>query len=499
MTDNGNGPLPRVPSGILGLDTILHGGFLKNGVNIIEGSAGAGKTVLGNQIAFNHVAQGGRALYVTLLAETHSRMLLHLQSMRFFEPSRIPQDISYISAFQTMQEGGLKGLVALLRREIQANRATIIVLDNLRAAQQSAASDIEFKMFFQDLQVQASLTDCTIFLLSTGKAEVAPEHTMVDALIELRDELFDARSERALEVRKLRGSSYLRGRHAFRITNEGLVVFPRLESAYARPTRRTEPLGEPVSTGIETLDLMLGGGLRTGTTTTIFGASGTGKTTLGLHFLSPSSRDEPGLFFGFFETPERLRAQAAALRLGFVSAMERGDVEIIWQPPTEGIMDELGHSLLEAVRRRGVRRLLVDGLGGFMEPVTQPARISRYFAALANELRSLGVTTVYTLETRDLISTETRVPINGISSLVENLIALRYVEYRAHIHRLISVLKTRSSRFDSAIREFVIGDDGAIIADTFESALQLLTGSALPANAGTSARGRESRRRRNED
>jgi circadian clock protein KaiC len=162
-------------------------------------------------------------------------------------------------------------------------------------------------------------------------------------------------------------------------------------------------------------------------------------------------------------------------------------------------MDELGHSLLEAVRRRGVRRLLVDGLGGFMEPVTQPARISRYFAALANELRSLGVTTVYTLETRDLISTETRVPINGISSLVENLIALRYVEYRAHIHRLISVLKTRSSRFDSAIREFVIGDDGAIIADTFESALQLLTGSALPANAGTSARGRESRRRRNED
>jgi circadian clock protein KaiC len=499
MTDNGDRAPTRVPSGVTGLDTILNGGFLKNSVNLIEGTPRTGKTILGNQIAYNHVTRGGRALFVTLLAETHSRLLLHLESMRFFDPSRIPQNISYISAFQALQERGLKELVALLRREIQGQGATILVLDGLVAAQQSATSEIEFKMFVQDLQAQATLGDCTIFLLSTDKSGVSPEHTMVDGLIELRDELFEARSERALEVRKLRGSRYLRGRHSFRITDEGLTVFPRLEAVYGRPSHRTEPPQERLATGIDALDAMLGGGLPAATTTAIFGPSGTGKTTFGLHFLSPSNRAEPGLFFGFFETPERLKAQAAAMGLGFVSAMERGDVEIIWRPPTEGIMDELGHGLLDAVRRRGVRRLFVDGLGGFIEPVTQPGRITRYFAALANELRGLDVTTVYTLETRDLISSKVQVPLNGISSLVENLIALRYVEYRARIHRLLSVLKMRSSRFDTDLREFVIGDNGVTIADTFESALQLLTGSAVPADEASSARPKQSRRRRSED
>ena len=106
MTDNGDRAPTRVPSGVTGLDTILNGGFLKNSVNLIEGTPGTGKTILGNQIAYNHVTRGGRALFVTLLAETHSRLLLHLETMRFFDPSHIPQNISYISAFQALQERG---------------------------------------------------------------------------------------------------------------------------------------------------------------------------------------------------------------------------------------------------------------------------------------------------------------------------------------------------------------------------------------------------------
>ena len=77
-------------SGVEGLDTVLQGGFLAGGIYIIQGEPGTGKTILGNQICFNHVARGGKALYVTLLAESHSRMLLHLQSLQFFAPAAIP-------------------------------------------------------------------------------------------------------------------------------------------------------------------------------------------------------------------------------------------------------------------------------------------------------------------------------------------------------------------------------------------------------------------------
>ena len=67
-------PLSRVPTGIAGLDTILNGGFLRGGIYFISGQPGTGKTILSNQMAFNHVASGGRAVFVSILSETHARM-----------------------------------------------------------------------------------------------------------------------------------------------------------------------------------------------------------------------------------------------------------------------------------------------------------------------------------------------------------------------------------------------------------------------------------------
>jgi circadian clock protein KaiC len=52
-------PLERVPTGIPGLDTVLRGGFLRAGIYIVRGEPGAGKTILGNQFCFNHVAAPG--------------------------------------------------------------------------------------------------------------------------------------------------------------------------------------------------------------------------------------------------------------------------------------------------------------------------------------------------------------------------------------------------------------------------------------------------------
>ena len=46
-------PLERLKSGVPGLDEILLGGFVKNGLYIVRGSPGAGKTIFGNQIAYS--------------------------------------------------------------------------------------------------------------------------------------------------------------------------------------------------------------------------------------------------------------------------------------------------------------------------------------------------------------------------------------------------------------------------------------------------------------
>jgi circadian clock protein KaiC len=479
-----------------GLDIVLRGGFLRGGVYILQGVPGAGKTVLANQIVHHHVAGGGRCLYVTLLAETHARMMLHLGRMPWFNLASMPTALVYLSAFRVLEEEGLHGLLAFLRREAETHAASMVVLDGFVAAHVAAPSDTEFKKFVHELQVQAGMTDRTVLLLTSGRGEIVlPEHTMVDGILELGDELYGFRAERGLTVHKFRGTGFLRGRHPFRITDAGIVVYPRFEALHAQPSRAAAAWRHRFSTGIEQLDAMLGGGIPEATTTAVIGPSGAGKTILGLQYVARSSADEPALFFGFFETPARLLAIAEEIGLDLERHVEQGHAEILWQAPTEDIMDALAHRLLDAVRRRGVRRLFVDGLGGFIETAVQPTRITRFFAALSNELRALGATTIYTLETRDVVGSTVQMPVSGVSSLVENLIFLRYVEYHAEVRRLLSVLKVRTSSFDPKLREFEIDDRGIRLADTFESARKLLSGTAEEATAQPSSEPRRAKPR----
>ena len=312
---------------------------------------------------------------------------------------------------------------------------------------------------------------------------------MVDGIVELTDVRFGSRTERGLFVNKLRGSDYLPGRHPFRITEEGLVVYPRVEAAFRQSTQPDEARSGRLSTGVAGLDAMLGGGgLPEATVTGVLGPSGIGKTTLGLHYLCGSGAAEPGLFFGFYETPSRLRQQAASLGLDLEGAVGQGEVEILWQPLGENAEDALAHRLLDAVGRRGVRRLFLDGLGGFIEASVEPGRIARFFSVLVNELRSRGVTTLYTMETRDVVGPGIEVPVTGISSIVENLVALRYVEHHARSRRLLSVVKVRGSGFDPALREFVIaaGSGISLLAGALEGAEDLLSGSARDRRAEAS-------------
>src|SRR5690606_25118747 len=154
---------------------------------------------------------------------------------------------------------------------------------------------------------------CTLLLLTNqGRGAAAPEHTMVDGWLQLRDELHGARSVRTLLVHKQRGAPYLRGRHEFRISDKGVSVYPRAEALLTRVPAPTAPT-ERVPTGVASFDHMIGGGYPSCSATLLVGPTGAGKTTLGLQFLSSCTREETGLLFGFYETPARIRAKAQSL------------------------------------------------------------------------------------------------------------------------------------------------------------------------------------------
>ncbi len=467
--------LVRLETGIKGLDTILGGGVLRGGIYIVRGDPGAGKTILTNQICFNYIAGSTdrRCLFVTLLAESHARMIANLRTLSFFDEARIPDAVTYLSALGELRDGGLKALLDLLRREIHRRRCSVMVLDGLVSVQAVAVSELALKDFVHGLQEIALGTECTMFLTNNMGGNVSPEQTMVDGLIELSDRIYGWRAESDLRVKKMRGGAFLRGRHGYKITDDGIVVHPRIEALLALPSRADQTNPEiRLSSGNSRLDGLLGGGLPGTSTTMVLGPSGTGKTTLGMQFLNGASPEEPGLYFGFYETPSRLRARVKSMALA--SHIETGLVEVMWQPPTGDMVDAYGESLLSAIHKRKVRRLFIDGLNGFRNAASDVERMGNFFVALVNELRVLGVTTVYTLEAPDLLGPAARLPVDDVSSIAENMIALRFHEWRGRLHRIISILKMRNGEFNPSLHEFAIGEEGITIAETPDSAAALL-------------------------
>jgi circadian clock protein KaiC len=469
--------LNRVSSGIPGLDTVLNGGFYRGGLYLLQGTPGTGKTTIANQICFHCVKNGDRALYVTLLAEYHARMAQYIRRMSFFDESKIPDQLSYISGFRVMRSEGLAALLTLIRREILSRKASILIVDGFIAARRAAADSQAFNEFLHELQGIALASDCTVFLVASADRSdhSTPEHTMVDGIVELSDQAFGWASDRALQVTKIRGSSYLRGKHTYKITDDGIVVYPRIEALLAQPTLADHPGIGRVPSGCVSLDAMLGGGFPSGSPTMLVGPSGVGKTTFGLHFLASSSKDEPGIMLGFYETPARIIAKAQQVCRPLMPLIENGAAQILWEPPISGSIDAYAERLLTAIRQSGARRLFLDGLGAFRNAPAGEQRMRQYLPAITNELRALGVTTIYSLEAGNVIGPATPIAFGDLSILAENLVLLRYVELGATLHRLISVLKVRDSDFDPRLHEFVLTNSGPDVMHSTQSAEEIMS------------------------
>src|SRR5215217_5200182 len=172
----------RISTGVPGLDLLLGGGLISGGVYLVMGRPGTGKTTVGNQACFTHVTDGQRAVYVTLLAETHARMLRNLTSMAFFKPESIGTQISYVGAYLVLRERKLSGLLALLRRVLSDEKPSLLVLDGLTTAAALGEPEWALKEFVAELQVLSDMSRCTTIVLANMNAQNAAsaEHSMVD-------------------------------------------------------------------------------------------------------------------------------------------------------------------------------------------------------------------------------------------------------------------------------------------------------------------------------
>ncbi len=116
------------------------------------------------------------------------------------------------------------------------------------------------------------------------------------------------------------------------------------------------------------------------------------------------------------------------------------------------MIDEVGENLFKSVHKVGAQRLVIDGMEGFDRAADFPERISHVYSAIAQELERLGVTTLYTTETRELFGKALEVPINGLSAATQNIIVMRHIEHRASMLRVMGILKVRDDDYDGRMR-----------------------------------------------
>jgi circadian clock protein KaiC len=205
-----------------------------------------------------------------------------------------------------------------------------------------------------------------------------------------------------VEVVKLRGADCITGRHLFEIGAGGLTFFPRVRSPDASSETPVAPGRERALTGIAGLDEMLGGGLPRSSATVIQGATGTGKTLLGLQFLLEGARrGEPGIHFTLEETADQLHGIAEGFGWNARELEARGLFQLCYVSPVDSpaFLDRAR----QLVEQAGAKRAVLDSLTSMALGVPSERRFKELVYAMTKHFRALGVTFNLNMEIAELL------------------------------------------------------------------------------------------------
>ena len=481
--------IKKLPTGVKGLDDILGGGFPEFSFNLIGGSPGCGKTTLVHQIAFANATALRPVLYFTVLGEPSIKMLRYQQQFSFHDASKVGDAVRFINLSEAALKNDLTLVLNLVMTQVTAANPGVVIIDSFRSLARRAtgeAGEMEVQAFVHNLSQFLVNSEVTTFLVGEyvqDEIRDNPLFTMVDSILWLSQVTERNSVVRKLQVLKLRGQAAVPGLHTIRITDDGLQAYSRtlgLETVNAKPERRGR-----LSTGITDLDAMLGGGILEGDSVLIAGPSGTGKSALATQFIGEGiRRGEPGVMAIFEERPEGYIHRADAFGLNLKDAQEAGILEVLYLRRLDLSVDETMLAILDAIKRKRAKRVVIDSLVGF-EMALAPSFRADFRESLYRMIGALtgaGITILSTVEVDDDF-TSFKFSHYAVSFLTDDIIRLRYVEIDGQLRKTISVIKMRGGNHSKDIREYVINDRGlAVIAPRETDYSQLSTG--LPLRTG---------------
>jgi circadian clock protein KaiC len=229
------------------------------------------------------------------------------------------------------------------------------------------------------------------------------------------------------------------------------------------------------ATGIEGLDVVLGGGLPRGRVYVIEGSAGTGKTTLALHFLlAGRAHNEPCLLVTTIETRDDLSAAAHShgWSLAGLEVLELSLTDPLAQPaqrqtlfrPAQVELDETMQAVLAELERVHPARVVLDSVSMLRAMADEPFAYRRYMVSLKNALVARGCTALITDEVLAPQDLHLRTLAHGVVHL------LREVTPFGNEQRQVEIVKMRGMPFRSGRHDMVIATGGLRVFPRFVAA-----------------------------
>jgi circadian clock protein KaiC len=474
----------RLRTGIAGLDHLLGGGLLYHNSVLLKGPPGSGKTTLGIQMLVAGATEFDEPGAMVSFEQFPQQLQRDTASFgwdlsRLTEEKRLaiffasPDDLM-LPASRT--ENLLVSHIADVVNSMGVKRLLVDSVSHLRETQiGEGLTPRQALLRFLNAVKTLGLTPLLTCEIGAGGHEY--EDYLADSVIVLhhergREGLPDRRE---IEIVKARGQEHEGGRHPMRITPRGIEVYPHVLPKEPPPA----PGPEPLSSGIASLDPILGGGYTAGSSVLVAGMAGTFKTTLAAHFLAEGARrGEPGLLISFQEPAGHLLHFLAQRGIDLAPAVDRGEITVWHRAAHETCVEEMLWHGARLFAERGIRRLVVDSMNDLERAVPSADGSAPALALLLAETAQRGITA---LLTQRIERVSGRNPIADIRhvSMVDTIIYVGLAEIESQLEKVISVLKHRGAKADPELRGLQCGAHGLEVSAGFAGLSGVLEGSPL--------------------
>jgi len=464
-----------------GLDLVLGGGLPEYSFNVIAGGPGSGKTTLAHQIMFANASAKRPALYFTVLGEPAIKMLRYQRQFGFFDPDLAGTAIEYINLSSEVMEQELGDVLERIVTETERANPGIVIVDSFPISGHNGGPDqmerYDLDKFVQRLAQHLTTWEVTSFLLGEYATEEQrnPVFTVADGVLWLTQDAHRNSVVRKLQVVKTRGRAHMPGLHTFKMSNDGLQIFPRIpEQTSKRAPQKTGRL----STGVKELDQMMCGGVISGDAIMLTGPAGSGKSTIATQFMVAGlEKGESGVIAIFEEYPEEYLARATARNPLIAKMIKAGKLELIYLRPLDLSVDEALAEILGAVERLGARRVVIDSLSGFEVALAPTFRIDfrESFYRLVGTLTATGVTVFMTAEIAEGFS-DARFTTEKVSFITDEIIIQRYIELEGALRRVMAVIKMRGSEHSHDFRTYELTAEGVKVGGSLSEYDCIITG-----------------------